>query len=80
MYLAVFVPITELLFGAARLWSKAAGGTLKLFQTFGPRVGELGLLQCILSPFPPIPPPGHDEYWLISKFIPEQKHKEQKYF
>lgn len=38
--LAVFVPITELLFRAARLWSKATGGTLKPFQTLGLMVGR----------------------------------------
>lgn len=41
VHLAVSVPITELLFRAARLWSKAAGGTLKPFQTFGFSVGKL---------------------------------------
>lgn len=40
-HLAVFVPTTELLCGAARLWSEAAGTSLKPIQTFGPVVWML---------------------------------------
>lgn len=46
VWLAVAVPSTELLFRAARLWSKVAGGTLKPFQTFGLMVGGWFIMLC----------------------------------
>lgn len=51
---SLFLPITELLTGAARRWSKTAGDTLKLFQTFGLMVGMLAGYNVHLIYFCPL--------------------------
>lgn len=74
-HLAVFVPITELLFGAARLQTNAAGGTLKPFQTFGFSVGKLGCyhLHLIYSPLP-APQPRPAVFLLFLQFYWVKKY------